>query len=74
VIASPLVLAFELGTCVEVLVKTQLHDRHNWAPSGLSVPHFGQYIFCLLSSLLLQGQVCPRRGGALVNVTVSQHA
>jgi len=44
VIASPLVLAFGFWAVVEILVKTQLQRLHNWAPSGFSAPHFGQYI------------------------------
>ena len=49
VIASPLVLASGLRATVERLVKTQLHERHNWTSSGFSVPHFGQYICIFLS-------------------------
>jgi len=44
-IANPLVLAAEAGAIVEILVSTQLQEWHNWASSGFSVPHFGQYIF-----------------------------
>jgi hypothetical protein len=48
-IASPLVLAAEVGAIVEILVSTELQEWHNWALSGFSLPHFGQYICILLS-------------------------
>jgi len=47
-IARPLVLAAEAGAIVEILVSTQLQEWHNWALSGFSLPHFGQYILILL--------------------------
>ena len=55
-IAALLVLAFG-GGVVETLLKTQLHELHNCAPSTFSFPHFGQYIFApfvnkLMSKLL----------------------
>jgi hypothetical protein len=44
VMAIRLVFAPGAGP-VEMLVRTQLHELHNCAPSAFSFPHFGQYIF-----------------------------
>ena len=51
--ASPLVLGGLIGCCVAGGVRTALHELHSWAASGFCVPHFGQYIYGLLSNWYL---------------------
>jgi hypothetical protein len=45
-IANGLVLASGFGVTIGTFVRIRLQERQNWALSGFSAPHFGQYIFC----------------------------
>lgn len=47
--AKPLVLGEVNGGWAEGGVRTALQELHIWAFSGFCAPHFGQYIFGLLS-------------------------
>ncbi len=58
--AKPLVLTPRGGACAGVIVNTELQEWHNWASSGFSLPHFGQYIYILLSILDLARNKIPQ--------------